>query len=89
MNVIRRQFSYRTHRVTENMTASGLRAVDISPDNELLRGLEQQEIDLILTAARSRRFSAKSVITNQGEPADRFMLLLKGRARYFYESVDG
>jgi CRP-like cAMP-binding protein len=71
------------------MTASGLRAVDISPDNELLRGLEQQEIDLILTAARSRRFSAKSVITNQGEPADRFMLLLKGRARYFYESVDG
>ena len=71
------------------MTALGLRAVDISPDNELLRGLEQQEIDLILTAARPRRFSAKSVITYQGEPADRLLLLWKGRARYFYESVDG
>jgi CRP-like cAMP-binding protein len=71
------------------MTALGLRAVDISPDNELLRGLEQQEIDLILTAARPRRYSAKSLITHQGEPADRLLLLWKGRARYFYESVDG
>jgi len=71
------------------MTALGLRAVDISPDNELLRGLEQQEIDLILTAAGPRQFSAKSVITYQGEPADRLLLLWKGRARYFYESMHG
>ena len=71
------------------MTALKLRALDISPDNELLRGLEQQEIDLILTAARLRRFSAKSVITYQGEPADRLLLLWKGRARYFYDGVDG
>jgi len=71
------------------MTALGLRAVDISPDNELLRGLEPQEIDLILTAARLRRFSAKSVITRQRESADRLLLLWKGRARYFYDSVDG
>lgn len=71
------------------MTALGLRAADISPDNELLRGFEQQEIDLILTAARLRRFSAKSVITCQREPADRLFLLWKGRARYFYDGVDG
>ncbi len=71
------------------MTASVLGAVDIFPDNELLQGLEQQEIDLILRAARPHRFSAKSVMTHQGEPADRLMLLRKGRARYFYESVDG
>ena len=71
------------------MTAWGLGAVALSPDNELLRGLEQQDIDLILRAARPRRFSAKSVMTHQGEPADRLMLLRKGRARYFYESVNG
>lgn len=71
------------------MTALGLRAVDISPDNELLRGLEPQEIDLILAAARLRRFSAKSVITYQRESADRLLLLWKGRARYFYDSADG
>ena len=71
------------------MTALGLRAVDISPDNQLLRGLKKQEIDLILTAARLRRFSAKSVMTYQGEPADRLLLLWKGRARYFYDGVDG
>jgi len=71
------------------MTALGLRAGDISRDNELLRGLEQQEIDLILKAARPRHFSAKSIITYQGEPADRLLLLWKGRARYFYESMDG
>jgi len=71
------------------MTALPLRAVDISPDNELLRGLEQQEIDLILMAARPHRFSAKSIITYQGQPADRLLLLWKGRARYFHESVDG
>ena len=71
------------------MTALELRAVDIFPESALLRGLEQQEIDLILTAARLRRFSAKSVITYQGEPADRLLLLWKGRARYFYDTVDG
>jgi CRP-like cAMP-binding protein len=71
------------------MTAFRLRAVDISPENELLRGLEPQEIDLILTAARLRRFSAKSVITYQRESANRLLLLWKGRARYFYDSVDG
>ncbi len=71
------------------MTALQLRAVDISPDNELLQGLEQQEIDVILTKARLRRFSAKSVITYQREPADRLLLLWKGRARYFYDGEDG
>jgi CRP-like cAMP-binding protein len=71
------------------MTALGLRGVDISPSNELLRGLSPPEIDLILTAAKPRRFSAKSVITYQGEPADRLFLLAKGRARYFYDGVDG
>jgi CRP-like cAMP-binding protein len=71
------------------MTGLGLRAVDIPPDDELLRGLEQPVIDLILAAARPRLFAAKSVITRQGRPADRLLLLWKGRARYFYETTDG
>ena len=70
------------------MTPLKLR-VNISPDNELLRGLDLPEIDLVLTKARLRRFSAKSVITYQGEPADRLLLLWKGRARYFYDVGDG
>jgi CRP/FNR family transcriptional regulator, nitrogen oxide reductase regulator len=64
-------------------------AVDAPPDNELLRGLEQQEVDVILAAARPRRFSAKSIIICQGRPADRLCLLSKGRARYFYDTIDG
>jgi CRP-like cAMP-binding protein len=59
------------------------------PDIELLRGLGRHEIDSILGAAKSRRVSAKSVITYQGEPADRFLLLWKGRARYFFETPNG
>jgi len=71
------------------MSALPFRAVDAPPSIELLRGLERQEIDLILAAARPRRFSAKSVMTYQGEPADHLLLLWKGRARYFYETPNG
>jgi hypothetical protein len=53
---------------------------------ELLRGLGRKETDLILAAAKRRRFHAKSVMTYQGEPADHLLLLWKGRARYFFES---
>jgi len=71
------------------MSALEFRAVDIRPDIELLRGLNRQEVDLILAAARARRFSVKSVMTYQGEPADHLLLLWKGRARYFFETPDG
>src|SRR5215470_10349608 len=62
------------------------RAVHAPHRIELLRGLSPKEIDLILAAARRRRFPAKSVMTYQGEPADYLLLLWKGRARYFYET---
>src|SRR5580704_3751021 len=71
------------------MSALEFRAVDIRADIELLQGLNRQEVDLILGAARARRFPAKSVMTYQGEPADRLLLLWKGRARYFFETPDG
>jgi CRP-like cAMP-binding protein len=71
------------------MTPSEIRAADIPPGTELLRGIRQQEIDLILAAARLRRFRATSLITHQSYPADRLFLLWKGRARYFVDSPNG
>ena len=65
------------------------RAVHAPHRIELLRGLGQKEIDLILAAAKRRRFSAKSVMTYQDDPADHLLLLWKGRARYFFETPNG
>jgi CRP-like cAMP-binding protein len=68
------------------VTVWKFRAVDAPHNIELLRGLNPHESDLILAAARPRRFPAKSVMTYQDEPADHLLLLWKGRARYFYET---
>jgi CRP-like cAMP-binding protein len=65
------------------------RAADVPPGTELLRDLKPEEIHLVLRATRTRRFSAKSVITHQGEPADHLLLLWKGRARCFFETPKG
>jgi|SRR5580692_1716193 len=45
-------------------------ADNVSPNIKLLRGFKRRETDLILAAARVRRFPAKSLMTHQGEPAD-------------------
>lgn len=71
------------------MSALTPHPVNVGPNIELLRGFKQHEIDLILAAARVRRFPAKSLMTHQGEPADHLMLLWKGRARYFFETPNG
>ena len=71
------------------MTALERAAVDVGPKVELFEGLDPKQVEFILAAAASRRFCAKSVVTRQGEPADRLLLLWKGRARYFYETADG
>jgi len=71
------------------MTVLEFRAANIPRDTDLLHGLKPQEVDLILAAARPRRFSAKSVMTRQGESADHLMMLWKGRARYFYGTPNG
>jgi len=63
------------------MSALEPRALNVSPNIDLLRGFKRHEIDLILLAATVRRFPAKSLMTHQGEPADHLLLLWKGRAR--------
>jgi len=71
------------------MPATGFHAGDTAADIQLLRGMEKQEVDLILAAARVLRFSAKSVITYQTKPANQLFVLSKGRARYFYDTIGG
>ena len=71
------------------MTALESRAFDAPPSTELFRGLAQSEIDSILAAAKTIHFRASSVMTRQGEPADKFFLLWKGRARYFFYTPNG
>ena len=71
------------------MTALEIRAGDAPPHTELLKGLNQKEIDLVLAAARPCRFAAKSVMTQQGRPSEHLLLLWKGRARYFFQTRNG
>jgi CRP/FNR family transcriptional regulator, nitrogen oxide reductase regulator len=54
-----------------------------------IKGLQPQEVNLILTAGKLRRFSARSAMTRQGEPADHLLLLWKGHGRYFFDTKDG
>lgn len=71
------------------MNALHLHAGAIPRHVELLRGLKPGEVNVVLAAAKRRRFPAKSVLTFQGEPADEFFLLWKGRARHFFETPNG
>ena len=54
-----------------------------------LEGLAQAELQSILGAATLRRFPANFVLVNQGDPAEQLLLLVKGRARYFFITPDG
>ena len=58
-------------------------------DPRFLAGLNPAAAKTIVSAARQLRYMAKSVIVNQGHPADHFFLLVSGRARYFHLSPDG
>jgi CRP/FNR family transcriptional regulator, nitrogen oxide reductase regulator len=55
----------------------------------LFQGLERAERHAILTAGSYRYFSRESVVTHQGDPADRLYLLLRGSARFFFLAPDG
>lgn len=68
------------------MTQRKFRNINTPHAIELLRGMASHECDLVLAAGRPRRFSAKSVMTCQGEPARHLLLLWTGLARYFYEA---
>jgi CRP-like cAMP-binding protein len=71
------------------MAAPRFGAAQLHRNVEWLHGLQASEIDLILAAARSCRFPAKSVMTFQREPADFLLLMWEGRAHYFFETPTG
>ena len=71
------------------MTTLEFRPANRPPNVDILWGMKPQEIDLILSAARPRRFSAKSVMTHQGDSSDYFLLMWKGRGRFFYMTPTG
>ncbi len=71
------------------MPASGIAAVSVSMRSHFLDGLGPADRKTILAAATQRRFAARSVITNQGHPADHLFLLTKGLARYFFVTEEG
>jgi CRP-like cAMP-binding protein len=71
------------------MTTLEFRPADRPLNVDILWGMKSQEIDLILSAAHPRWFSAKSAMTHQGDSSDYFLLMWKGRGRYFYITPTG
>jgi len=51
--------------------------------------LGPKDLELVLAAATHRQLFANSVVTTQDQPADRFFLLTRGRARHFFMTENG
>jgi CRP/FNR family transcriptional regulator, nitrogen oxide reductase regulator len=58
-------------------------------ESRFLDGLTQADRATVLAAASSRLMRARSIAVNQGDPAERLFLLVKGRARHFYITAQG
>ncbi len=71
------------------MSAQEALNIHPSPRSQLLEGLPSRDRQFILAAATRRKFSAGSVISTQGMPADRLYLLVRGCVRYFYTTPEG
>jgi CRP-like cAMP-binding protein len=54
-----------------------------------LQGLSNSERIAVLRAATPCTYSTDSVVAQQGDPADRLFLLVKGSARYFFITTAG
>lgn len=52
-------------------------------------GLTAAELKAIIDYARVREYSASSIVSHEGHPADHCYLLLSGRARFFTLTPDG
>jgi CRP/FNR family transcriptional regulator, nitrogen oxide reductase regulator len=65
------------------MTASEIagRVIELAP--ELLQGMATGDIANVLQAATLRRIPARSIIANEGHPANELFLIIQGRARTF------
>jgi CRP-like cAMP-binding protein len=59
------------------------------PHSQFLVGLPRSDVEEILNASTQQHFSARSVIVHQEAAGNRFFLLYKGRARYFFNTANG
>ena len=64
-------------------------AASVDPKSRFLEGLAPLEHRMVLAAATARRYVARSVVVNQGQPADHLFLLTSGRARFFFNTYEG
>jgi CRP/FNR family transcriptional regulator, nitrogen oxide reductase regulator len=71
------------------MLASQPAATAAHLKSRFLDGLAPCDLKAVLGAAKQRHFFAKSVVVNQGHPADHLFLLTKGRARFFFDTREG
>jgi CRP-like cAMP-binding protein len=71
------------------MTSSRAVTVLTGLKSRLLEGLTSAEVKSLLATARIRRFAANSVITSEGDSADRVFLMLDGSARGYTVSPQG
>src|SRR6516164_4224306 len=70
------------------MAESEFRAAN-APPSDLFWGMPPEDVDSILTAARSYRVAAKSVITKESDDSEYLYFLWQGRARFFHTTLNG
>src|ERR1700744_128559 len=71
------------------MTATELAAFLKRLAPPFLQYLDAEQFNAVLGSARQQRFLAKSVITNQGHPANQIYMVLTGAARSFFLTQTG
>lgn len=71
------------------MIASDLAVRLAELNSRFLEGLSTSEISAIAATGTRKKFSARTVLTNQGAPPDHVFLLLSGRARFFTMTPSG
>jgi CRP/FNR family transcriptional regulator, nitrogen oxide reductase regulator len=71
------------------MPATGIASQSSPVKSRFFEGFTTRDLEIIQTAATTRRYRASSIITNQGNPAEHLFLLTSGHARYFYITQDG
>jgi len=68
-------------------TAASLFPDGIQP--KFLEGLSEPDVASVVAMATRRRLPANSLVSNQGDPADYFFLIVKGCARFFFHTPGG
>jgi CRP-like cAMP-binding protein len=71
------------------VTSSQAAAILTGLRPKFLEGLNPAEARSIVAASSRKRFGANSLITSEGDPAERLYLMLDGGARYYTLSPEG